>query len=365
MLDLAARLALRGAGYVEPNPMVGCLLVRDGRVIGWGHHRKFGGPHAEREALADCRGRGEDPRGATVYVTLEPCSHFGKTPPCTGALIEAGVARVVAARRDPNPISAGGAAVLERAGIGVEFCDASRLALAVSEPFIKRVTTGLPWVIAKWAQFEDGRMVTRPGEPRWISNEWARRRVHRLRGRVDAIVTGIGTVLADDPMLTVRGVRASRVPTRVVLDSRLEMPVQSGIARSARDVPTMICTTSHGFGIEEHRMADLTALDVPILAMSDHRGRVDLRAVLRNLTANGAANVLVEAGPRVLASFFEERLVDEAVVHVALRAPGPPSTDTERAPALGGLVEWRRRRVGNTEERLCRRSAPRHGDEPG
>src|ERR1041384_1914007 len=189
MLDLAGRLARGGAGCVEPNPMVGAVVVRDGVVMGMGHHRRYGGPHAEREALADCRSRGDDPRGATVYVTLEPCCHFGKTPPCTDALIEAGVARVVAARRDPNPASGGGAAVLERAGIGVEFCGNSPSALAVSDPFVKRVTTGLPWVIAKWAQFEDGRMVTRPGEPRWISHEWARRRVHRLRGRVDAIVT--------------------------------------------------------------------------------------------------------------------------------------------------------------------------------
>src|SRR5262245_52581624 len=154
-LDLAARLACRAAGDVEPNPMVGAVIVRDGRIIGMGHHRKFGGLHAEREALADCRRRDEDPRGATMYVTLEPCRHFGKQPPCTDALIEAGIARVIAARADPDSTSGGGAEVLREAGIPCEFSDASRNAIELSDPFVKRVQTGLPWVIAKWAQTVD------------------------------------------------------------------------------------------------------------------------------------------------------------------------------------------------------------------
>ena len=170
-LDLAARLALRAAGDVEPNPMVGAVLVRDGRIIGMGHHRKFGGLHAEREALADCRRRAEAPRGATAYVTLEPCCHHGKQPPCTEALIEAGISRVVAARPDPNPISRGGANALQSVGIPCEFTAASPLATAISDPFVRGIMHGLPWVIAKWAQTADGRLVTRPGEPRWISGD--------------------------------------------------------------------------------------------------------------------------------------------------------------------------------------------------
>jgi diaminohydroxyphosphoribosylaminopyrimidine deaminase/5-amino-6-(5-phosphoribosylamino)uracil reductase len=358
-LDLAARAAMRGAGYVEPNPMVGAVVARDGVVIGVGHHRRFGGLHAEREALADCRRRGEDPRGATAYVTLEPCCHFGKQPPCTDALIEAGVARVVAARRDPNPVSGGGAEVLERAGIEVEFVGESRLALSVSDPFVKRITTGLPWVIAKWAQFEDGRMLARPGEDRWISNEWARRRVHRLRGRVDAIVTGVGTVIADDPMLTVRGVKARRTPARVVLDAELRMPLEAAIVRSVREVRTIFVCKNKSAG--SARAEELRRLGVEVWSTQASRLGVNLVSVLRKLSERlEAANVLVEAGPTLLRAAFAAGVVDEAVVHVAMRNQGDGPADLERAPAVEGLIERRRKRVGDTEERVYRMPRSAH-----
>ncbi|MFI4882116.1 MAG: bifunctional diaminohydroxyphosphoribosylaminopyrimidine deaminase/5-amino-6-(5-phosphoribosylamino)uracil reductase RibD, partial [Phycisphaerales bacterium JB064] len=192
-LDMAARLALLGLGRVEPNPMVGCVIVRDGRVLGAGAHRVFGQPHAERRAIEDAKCKGHDLRGATAYVTLEPCAHTGKQPPCTDALLEAGIAQVVYAAADPHPDARGGASVLESASVRVRQSNASQLATAVSAPFRQRVLEGRPWVIAKWAQTLDGRIATRAGDSQWISSRASRRRVHALRGRVDAILTGMGT----------------------------------------------------------------------------------------------------------------------------------------------------------------------------
>ncbi|MFN0132026.1 MAG: bifunctional diaminohydroxyphosphoribosylaminopyrimidine deaminase/5-amino-6-(5-phosphoribosylamino)uracil reductase RibD [Phycisphaerales bacterium] len=318
-LDLAARLALRGMGDVEPNPMVGAVIVKDGRIIGMGHHQRFGGPHAEREALADCRACGNDPRGSTVYVTLEPCRHTGKTLPCTDALIEAGVARVVAARPDPNPVSGGGQVVLQTAGISCVFSLESELATRVSDPFVRRVTTGMPWVMAKWAQTPDGRLVTNPDEPRWISGEAARRRVHRLRARVDAIMTGIGTVLADDPLLTARGVaRVRRVAKRVVIDGRLETPTDSAMVRTARDVPLIVACAAGATRLFSTRSEALRAAGVEIVEFAAEGERLDLRAVLRLLSeAKAVTTVMLEAGPRLLEAMFAAELVDKAVVHVA------------------------------------------------
>lgn len=335
-LDLAARAAFRAMGDVEPNPMVGAVLVKAGVVIGIGHHRRFGGPHAEREALADARARGHDPHASTAYVTLEPCSHHGKTPPCTDALIEAGVARVVAARPDPNPVSAGGARALRVAGIPCDFCGDSDLALRVGDPFVKRTTTTLPFVIAKWAQFHDGRIVTRPDEDRWISGPAARRRVHRLRARVDAILTGIGTVLADDPLLTARDVaRVRRVARRVVLDPSLRTPSDAALVRTAGDTPTIIACTR---GADPARAADLRSRGVEVVEVPSNPDGLDLHALLRRLArAHHLTTILTEAGPRLLASLFAARFVDLALIHTA---PGP---DPRARPLLPAFVPpgWR------------------------
>lgn len=314
-LSLAARLALRAAGDVEPNPMVGAVIVKDGRVIGMGHHRKFGGPHAEREALSDCRRRGEDPRGSTVYVTLEPCCHQGKQPPCTDALVEAGVARVVAARPDPNAVSGNGGEVLKHAEIAFEYCAESQLAIDVSAPFIKRVSTGLPWVIAKWAQTLDGRIATSTGESRWISGESARRRVHRLRARVDAVVCGIGTVLADDPLLTARGVaRVRRTARRVVLDRQLSIPMSSQLVRTSGQTPVTVFCDRERMG----RAGELEDAGVEVVGVPLVDGKLDLATAMRVLSdRHNATNVLVEAGPRVLGSLLQAGLADELLVYVA------------------------------------------------
>ncbi|HBS28317.1 MAG TPA: bifunctional diaminohydroxyphosphoribosylaminopyrimidine deaminase/5-amino-6-(5-phosphoribosylamino)uracil reductase RibD [Phycisphaerales bacterium] len=346
----ALELARHGWGTSHPNPMVGCVIAdARGRVIGAGHHRVFGGAHAEVEGLDACRRSGADPRGGTAWVTLEPCNHTGKTGACSEAIIRAGLARVVIARRDANPVAAGGAARLVAAGVRVEFCSASALASGLASPFLARVALGRPWVIAKWAQTIDGRMATGAGVSKWISSERSRRRVHRLRGMVDCVMTGIGTVLADDPLLTCRGVRARRVARRVVVDTRLRTPVGARLVGSAREAPLTILSGS------EAGAAALRGAGAEVRALPPVNGRIDLAGALRWLLAErGVATVLLEAGPRLLGRFLEEGLVDEAMVFVAPRVLGDPSAHGPdrgvRAPTLDAaprLCLVRTRRVGD------------------
>lgn len=346
MLDTATRHALRGFGRVEPNPMVGCVIARETAegplVLGIGHHRAFGGLHAEAAALADCRRRGVSVEGATAYVTLEPCNHFGKQPPCSQALIAAKIGRVVYARRDPHPAARGGAEALRAAGIECILTEESVAATRVSDPFVKRVATGLPWVIAKWAQTIDGRVATRSGESKWISGEHARRRVHQLRSRVDAILTGIGTVIADDPLLTARtGREPIRKALRVVADSDLDIPLGSRLARTARETPTLVATersmacTTYTAG----KRAALDQLGVTIVPVGDHGpgNGLNLRELLMILAReHGVSTVLVESGPGLLGSLFEEELVDEALVYVA---PLMLGDELARSAAVGRVAD--------------------------
>ena len=368
-LDIAARAALRAAGDVEPNPMVGAVIVKGGAVIGIGHHRRFGDLHAEREALADCLRKGHDPAGATVYCTLEPCVHHGKQPPCTDALIEAKVGAVVFARPDPAEVSRGGIEVLRRAGIEARLSDASPLATRLSDPFIHRVTTGLPWVVAKWAQTIDGRIATRTGESQWISGPMSRRRVHRLRARMDAILTGLGTVTTDDPMLTARVVRRVRRPCRrIVLDRDLDISSESAIVRTAHDTPTSIVVNKDLLtsGIVETRRDELEQLGCEFIGVPeylDSNGRLRLDMLLEALAGEyGVTNLMVEAGPGLLGSLFEADLICEAVVYVAPLLLG----DAEAMAAATGriaerLSEGRRfdlcrvKRVGQDVELTYRR----------
>ena len=308
-MDRALGLAARGLGLVEPNPMVGAVVVKDGEVVGEGWHERFGGAHAEVNALADCRSRGVDVRGATVVVTLEPCCHTGKTGPCTEALIGAGVARVVVATVDPDPrVSGGGRRRLREAGVEVEVGVCEAEARRLNEAFIKRVTTGLPWVIVKWAQTLDGRTATATGHSRWISNEASRAEVHRLRGRVDAVLVGVGTVIADDPSLTARPPEASdvkRVARRVVVDRSGRLPRELPGARLLRDGgPTV------------------TVLDG------------DLREGLRGLAGEGVTNVLVEGGATLVGALFDAGLVDQVLVYVAPKVVG----DAAAVPTVRGLT---------------------------
>ncbi|MBM4107738.1 MAG: bifunctional diaminohydroxyphosphoribosylaminopyrimidine deaminase/5-amino-6-(5-phosphoribosylamino)uracil reductase RibD [Phycisphaerae bacterium] len=371
-LDLAARLALRAAGDAEPNPLVGCVLVApDGRVIGLGHHRRFGGLHAEREAILSCRRQGRDPRGSTAFVTLEPCNGHGKQPPCAEALIEARVARVVFAAPDPSPSKGGGEGRLRAAGVEVARSDASPLASGLAEPWIHRMRTGRPWVIAKWAQTLDGRVATRMGESKWISGEASRRRVHRLRARVDAIVTGLGTVVADDPMLTPRGVRrVRRRPLRVVVDPDLEIPETCALVSTAGQAPTIVACAAELLGAEIARLkrerleaAGVTLLGTPASA----RGWLDLRELLTGLhRERGVATVLLECGPGLMGALFEQDLIDEAVVYVAPLvlgdelARGVAEGRVARSLTAGRALRlWRVKAVGGDVELTYRRRSPR------
>lgn len=313
-LRLAARHAWRGYGRTAPNPIVGCVVVsRDGRVIGLGHHRAFGGPHAEIDALAACARRSADPRGATVYVTLEPCAHTGKTPPCARALERAGVAEVIAAAPDPGKDSGGGFAILEAAGIRTRFL-AEPTALRSIAPFLKRERLGLPFLTCKWAQTIDGFVATRTGESQWIGGERSRRFTHRLRGRVDAVLIGSGTLRADNPRLTARGVRVRRRALRVVLDSSLSIPASSNLALSVSDGPVIVFC-AHELTEGDHA-ATLRRLGVTVVGVGrSASGGLDLPAALAWLTReHRVMHVLSEAGPALTGAFVREGLADELLV---------------------------------------------------
>ncbi len=316
----ALRLAQRGLGRVEPNPMVGAVIVKNGTVLAEGWHRRFGGPHAEVEALRKCT---RPPRGATVYTTLEPCCHFGKTPPCADALIAAGVRRVVAALPDPSPqVNGQGFARLRAAGIRVDVGLCAAEAAELAAPFLTRVRCGRPYVILKWAQSLDGKLATSGRQSRWISGEVSRRDVHRLRAVCDAVLVGIQTVLADDPRLTARDVAVRRIATRVVLDTRLRMPEQSCLVRSAATTPTLVFSSRTAVESAPRRVGRLARHGVQVEAARVRGGRIDLNDALHRLAAKGMSRVLVEGGGGVLTSFLDAGLADEALVFVAPRLIG-------------------------------------------
>ncbi len=328
----ALELAERGAGRVNPNPLVGAVIVREGRVIGEGWHTQYGKPHAEREALADCRARGEDARGATVYVTLEPCCHTGKTPPCTEALKEAGVARVVVGAPDPNPLVAGnGVRTLREAGIDVAEGVLLEACQRMNEPFFHFISTGKPLVIAKYAMTLDGKVTHRAGAPCRITGETARRRAHEDRRRYAAVMVGVGTVLADDPQLTCRldGAEDAAVsPVRIVCDSRLRTPLDARLVATARRVPTIVatCAPPSAYGPLEARGCQVVQLP------ADEAGQVDLAALVAELGRRGLDSLIVEGGPTLLAAAFAAGIVDKVQAYVAPRVFG----GAEAPSAVGG-----------------------------
>jgi diaminohydroxyphosphoribosylaminopyrimidine deaminase/5-amino-6-(5-phosphoribosylamino)uracil reductase len=302
--------AARGLGRVEPNPMVGAVVVNGGRVVGVGHHERFGGPHAEVFALARA---GEQANGATLYVTLEPCCHHGKTPPCTDAVVRAGVTRVVAAMRDPFPkVDGGGASKLRSAGVVVELGLMADEARRLNGPYLKRLATGLPYVTAKWAMTLDGRTATRTGDSRWISATRSRAMVHETRGRMDAIAAGIGTALADDPELTARP-PGPRTAIRLVLDGAARLPIEGRLARTAREIPVWVAVTDRA---PTDRRRALEGVGCEILAFPGE-GAVPILGLLEELGRRGLTNLLVEGGGTVLGSFLDAGQVDEVDVFLA------------------------------------------------
>ena len=354
--DFAMRRALRLAAlgrHASPNPMVGCVIVGpDGRIVGEGFHPEAGQPHAEVYAL---RAAGARARGATAYVTLEPCAHHGRTPPCADALLQAGVARVVAAMRDPNPVAAGGLERLRAAGVEVEAGLREADARLLNAAFVKFRTTGLPWVVLKTAATLDGKIAAHTGDSRWITSVPSRRAVHRqFRDRCDAILTGVGTVLADDPALTTRLThRAGRDPLRIVVDSRCRVPRQSQIVRHAgADGKTLIATTE---AADPSDVAALRARGCHVLVCAaDPAGRVDLADLMHRLgTRSDLIGVLVESGGELAAGLLSAGLVDRWLAFIAPKViGGRDAPGLVGGPGLSRMAdalvvrEWRTRRSG-------------------
>ncbi|MCX7890947.1 MAG: bifunctional diaminohydroxyphosphoribosylaminopyrimidine deaminase/5-amino-6-(5-phosphoribosylamino)uracil reductase RibD [Burkholderiales bacterium] len=340
----ALALAERGLFTTTPNPRVGALIVRDGAVVGRGFHERAGGPHAEIAALAEA---GERARGATAYVTLEPCSHHGRTPPCADALVAAGVARVVAAMADPNPVAGRGADRLRAAGVAVDIGLMEAEARELNIGFLARLARGRPWIRLKVAASLDGRTALAGGESQWITGPEARRDGHRWRARACAILTGIGTVKEDDPQLTVREVATPRQPLRVLVDSRLEA---SPGARLFGAGPVLVATAS----ADRERAARLEARGAEVVVLPDASGKVDLGALAAELARRELNEIHVEAGPRLNGSLVAAGIVDELLVYLAPSLVGETGRGMFALPAPASLAAC---------PRLALRDVARVGDD--
>lgn len=323
-MQAALKLARRGVGSVEPNPAVGAILVKANQVVGKGWHRKFGGPHAEINALQDCETLGVDPRGAMMYITLEPCCHQAKTGPCTEAIIAAGVAKVIVAAIDPSEHANGkGIEQLRNAGIEVQTGVCEAQARLLNAPFFKFTGTGKTWVILKWAQSIDGKVAYADTnrERQWISGEESRKDVHKLRRRVQAILVGINTVIADDPLMTARPSKGKK-PARIVLDRNLRIPLGCKLLATAKKVPVLILTSQQALLENPQIVEKITKKGVEVLAFPRGQGRSNLCFLLDELAKRDVAQLLVEGGPTVIAAFLKERLADQIVVYITSKILG-------------------------------------------
>jgi diaminohydroxyphosphoribosylaminopyrimidine deaminase / 5-amino-6-(5-phosphoribosylamino)uracil reductase len=335
---MAAALALarRGLGLVWPNPAVGCVLVREARVVGRGWTQPGGRPHAETEAL---RRAGGAAKGATAYVTLEPCSHHGRTPPCADALIAAGIARAVVAMEDPDPrVSGDGLARLRQAGVAVDLGLGEGEAGEINAGFFLRIRERRPLITLKLAMSLDGRIATRTGESRWITGEAARARAHLLRAQHDAVMVGSGTVLADDPLLNVRLPGLARhAPLRIVLDGRMRLPLTSALVAGARKTPTWLVTLEGGDRHRRHAYEDsgVEVIEVP----AGEEGVIDLKPMLQSLAAKGLTRILAEGGARLAAALLREHLVDRLAIFRAASLIGGDGLPAAAGFGLDRLAE--------------------------
>lgn len=315
-MQRAIKLAQKGAGSVAPNPMVGAVIVKDDRIIGEGYHERYGDLHAERNALKNCS---EDPKGATIYVTLEPCCHQGKQPPCTQALIDSGIKRVVVGTLDVNPIVAGkGVEILKKHGIEVTVGVMEEEAGSLNKVFNKYITTGLPYVVMKYAMTSDGKIATRTGASKWISSEESRQKVHELRGELTAIMVGVGTVISDDPLLTCRTEGEHKNPIRIICDTNLSTPLDSQVVLDASNNKTIIATCK---GDCSKRNA-LESLNCEILTVPEKNGTVDLKALMTTLGKRGIDSILLEGGATLNYSALDARIVDEVQIYMAPKVFG-------------------------------------------
>lgn len=311
----ALSLAVRGEGWTSPNPMVGAVIVKDGEIIGEGWHERRGELHAERNALANCK---SDPAGATIYVTLEPCCHYGRQPPCTDALLDAGIARVVVGSGDPNPLVAGkGIAILREHGVAVTEHVLEDECRAINEVFFHFITTKTPFVVLKYAMTLDGKIAAYTGASKWITGEASRERVHHLRNRYRGIMCGVGTVLADDPMLTCR-IPGGRDPVRIVCDDRLRTPLCSNLVRTARETPVILATTC----ADKAKWAPYIDAGCEVICVPGADGRVDLIRLMRELAAREIDGVLIEGGGTLNWSVLSAGIVKKAYVFVAPKMLG-------------------------------------------
>jgi diaminohydroxyphosphoribosylaminopyrimidine deaminase/5-amino-6-(5-phosphoribosylamino)uracil reductase len=323
----ALSLAARGQGTVEPNPMVGCLIVARGEAVGRGWHQRFGGLHAEVEALRDA---GEAAQDATMYVTLEPCCHQGKTPPCVDAILQAGIRRVVVAMRDPFPkVDGSGLGVLQNAGLEVALGLAAANAQSLNAPYLKHVQRRRPWLIAKWAMTLDGKLASRSENSQWISNPASRAVAHQLRGRMDAIIVGRRTAVADDPLLTARP-PGPRAAMRIVLDTNALLSLDSQLVRTAHDVPVLIAASESA---DSHRCRRLQNAGCEVVQLAGDNQAARLSGLLDELDRRQMTNVLIEGGSQVLGTAFDARLIDEVHVFIAPKLLG----GSQALTPVGGL----------------------------
>lgn len=313
---MACRLGLKAAGRTSPNPMVGAVLVRDGKIIATGYHKFAGGDHAEIVALKHA---GAKAKGATLYINLEPCSHQGRTPPCTHSLIRAGIKGVVAGMKDPNPLVAGkGIQQLKRAGIRVRVGVLEGKCRALNEAFAKFITRGLPFVILKLAASLDGKIATVTGDAGWISDTDSRRTVHRLRNQVDAVLVGAGTVVADDPQLTCR-IRGGRDPWRIILDPRLRIPLSARLLRQRESARNVIVASDRA---PEKKVSALEALGAQVWKMKLRNGTIPWTPLLKKLAAMGIVSVMIEGGATTAAWALKEKAVDKVLFFYASKILG-------------------------------------------
>ena len=351
----ALRLAQQGLHTTTPNPRVGCVVVRDGKLVGEGWHQRAGEPHAEIHAL---RQAGALARGATVYVTLEPCSHYGRTPPCAEALIEAGVGKVIAAMRDPNPqVSGNGLAMLELAGIPTACNLLGNKARELNLGFVSRMTRDRPWLRLKIAATLDGKTALNNGVSQWITGPDARRDAHRWRARSCAMLTGVGTVLADDPSLTVREVATERQPLRVVVDATLAMPLTAKIMAGDKILIATGC-------VEEGRIRPLREAGAEVLVLPARDGRIDLERLLKELGRRGINEVTAEAGKVLNGALLQTGVVDELVLYLAPMLFGDKASGMFGLPEIEAMeqrreLEIRDLRMVGRDMRIVARPLPR------
>lgn len=325
-MRLALELAEKGCGAVHPNPMVGAVLVKNGRVIGEGYHHKYDQPHAEREAFADCK---EDPEGATLYVTLEPCCHHGKTPPCTDIIIQKKIRHVVIGCTDPNPLVSGqGIEILRKHGIEITVGILEQECLKLNEVFFHFIRYRKPFVVMKYAMSMDGKIACSSGESKWISGKESRQNVHYDRKKYTAVMSGIGTVIQDNPMLNCR-IDDPKNPVRIICDSSLMLPLQSNIVATAKEIPTILATCC----LKEEKYSPYLDKGIEILCTPPLRGRVDLPYLMNALAEKGIDSILLEGGPTLNWSMLQNKLVQKIQTYIAPKIFGGQSA---KSP-VGGI----------------------------